>query len=219
MLWIIVEYFLLLNRLVSPLCSRIMNIIQSCLAVIYSLLDGSMWDGDAKLRMQTQFSATTATVRCKYDQEIFSVKIYELFFREEWGERKKKSIDLGLRANRLSTPLTKIFISGFPLIIVHLTTPFFVEICLNWIGAFFFLFFFYFEECKIKITPLNDRFKTTLKRSVKDLNVQLNVLSEWKNGRASLGSQISLITTGDRQHLTRHQCKFGTSQVGFNSKL
>lgn len=44
---------------------------------------------------------------------------------------KKKSIDLGLRANRLSTPLTKIYISGFPLIIVHLTTPFFVEICLN----------------------------------------------------------------------------------------
>lgn len=112
------------------------------------------------------------------------------------------------------------YISGFPLIIVHLTTPFFVEIHISIeLAPFFFSFLFYFEKCKIKITPLNDRFKTTLKRSVKDLNVQLNVLSYWKNGRASLGSQISLITTGDRQHLTRHQCKFGTSQVGFNSKL
>ena len=102
---------------------------------------------------------------------------------------------------------------------MHLTTPFFVEIFSIELAPFFFLFFFHFEKCEIKITPLNGRFKTTLKRSVKDLNVQLNVLSDWKNGRASLGSEISLITTGDRQHLTRHQCKFGTSQVGFNSKL
>lgn len=219
MLWIIVEYFLLLNRLVSPLCSRIMNIIQSCLAVIYSLLDGSMWDGDAKLRMQTQFSATTATVRCKYDQEIFSVKIYELFFREEWGERKKKKYRPGPTSQQAVYAPDENIYFWFPLDYCASNHSFFCWNIsqLNW--RLFFSFFFYFEKCKIKITPLNDRFKTTLKRSVKDLNVQLNVLSEWKNGRASLGSQISLITTGDRQHLTRHQCKFGTSQVGFNSKL
>ena len=66
---------------------------------------------------------------------------------------EKKSVGLGLRANRLSTPLTKIYISGFPLIIVHLNTPFLDEIYLNWIGAFF-----YFEKCEIKITPKKGRF-------------------------------------------------------------
>lgn len=158
MLWIIVEYFLLLNRLVSPLCSRIMNIIQSCLAVIYSLLDGSMWDGDAKLRMQTQFSAVPrrwiASDYCHRKMQIRprNFQCQNLWVILPWRVRwaKKKSIDLGLRANRLSTPLTKIYISGFPLIIVHLTTPFFVEIYLNWIGAFFFLFFFTSKSVKLK---------------------------------------------------------------------
>lgn len=227
MLWIIVEYFLLLKRMVSPLCSRIMNIIQSCLAVIYSLLDGSMWDGDAKLRMQTQFSAVPrrwiASDYCHRKMQIRprNFQCQNLWVILPWRVRwaKKKKYRPGPTSQQAVYAPDENIYFWFPLDYCASNHSFFCWNIsqLNW--RLFFSFFFYFEKCKIKITPLNDRFKTTLKRSVKDLNVQLNVLSDWKNGRASLGSQISLITTGDRQHLTRHQCKFGTSQVGFNSKL
>lgn len=149
MLWIIVEYFLLLNWLVSPLCSRIMNIIQSCLAVIYSLLDGSMWDGDAKLRMQTQFSAmprrwiASDYCHCKMQIRPRNFQCQNLWVILPWRVRwaKKKCRPGPTSQQAVYAPDENIYF-WFPLDYCASNHSFFCWNILNWIGAFFFSFFF-----------------------------------------------------------------------------